>query len=192
MSVTGAVDAGVVASGPASAGVAPLLELRSVDAAYGPFRALFGVSLTVRPGTVTALLGANGAGKTTVARVATGLVRPTAGEMSFEGDRIAWPARVGVGFFERWFSPAAWVDRRADQPRGDARHRGLACPVRTKERHHRSRPHFQRHAEQCAERPVGGVHRAQFQEWGRGRGRGTRGLSRRRSHFGGTHTVSPR
>ena len=116
MSVTGAVDAGVVASGPASAGVAPLLELRSVDAAYGPFRALFGVSLTVRPGTVTALLGANGAGKTTVARVATGLVRPTAGEMSFEGDRIAWPARVGVGFFERWFSPAAWVDRRGVRP----------------------------------------------------------------------------
>ena len=94
----------------------PLLELRDVDAAYGPFRALFGVSLTVRPGTVTALLGANGAGKTTVARVATGLVRPTRGEMWFEGDRIAWPAPVGVGFFERWFSRAAWVDRRGVRP----------------------------------------------------------------------------
>ena len=103
-------------SGSSTAAATPLLELRSVDAAYGPFRALFGVSLKVRPGTVMALLGANGAGKTTVARVATGLVRPTAGEMSFEGDRIAWPARVGVGFFERWFSPAAWVDRRGVRP----------------------------------------------------------------------------
>jgi ABC-type branched-chain amino acid transport systems, ATPase component len=69
---------------------APLLELRNVDAAYGPFRSLFDVSLAVRPGSVTALLGANGAGKTTVARVATGLVRPTAGEVWFAGERIAW------------------------------------------------------------------------------------------------------
>ena len=67
---------------------APLLEFRGVDASYGPFRALFDVSLSVRPGAVTALLGANGAGKTTVARVATGLVRPTKGEVWFDGGRI--------------------------------------------------------------------------------------------------------
>ncbi len=94
----------------------PLLELRDVDASYGPFRALFGVSLAVRAGSVTALLGANGAGKTTVARVVTGLVRPTAGEMWFAGERIAWPARTGVGFVERWFSRAAWADRRGVRP----------------------------------------------------------------------------
>ncbi|MGZ4675227.1 MAG: ABC transporter ATP-binding protein [Acidimicrobiia bacterium] len=69
-------------------GGAPLFELRGVDAGYGPFRALFGVSLAVARGSVTALLGANGAGKTTVARVATGLVRPTAGEVRFEDRRI--------------------------------------------------------------------------------------------------------
>lgn len=67
---------------------APLLELRNVDAGYGPFRSLFNVSIAVRQGSVTALLGANGAGKTTVARVATGLVRPTAGEVWFGGQRI--------------------------------------------------------------------------------------------------------
>ena len=68
---------------------APLLELREVEAGYGPFRALFGVSLAVRPGAVTALLGANGAGKTTVSRVSTGLVRPTAGEVFFEGEPVS-------------------------------------------------------------------------------------------------------
>lgn len=94
---------------------APLLEFRSVDAAYGPFRALFGVSLTVQAGAVTALLGANGAGKTTVARVATGLVRPTAGELWFAGERIAWPARADTGFFER-FTRAAAGDRRGVRP----------------------------------------------------------------------------
>ncbi len=116
MSVAADAAASAAASSGSANGAAPLLELRSVDAAYGPFRALFGVSLVVRPGSVTALLGSNGAGKTTVARVATGLVRPTAGEMWFEGERIAWPARIGVGFFERWFTRAAWIDRRGVRP----------------------------------------------------------------------------
>jgi ABC-type branched-subunit amino acid transport system ATPase component len=62
-----------------------LLELRDVDAAYGPFRALFGVSFSVEEGTVVALLGGNGAGKTTVARVVTGLIQPTAGEVRLDG-----------------------------------------------------------------------------------------------------------
>lgn len=63
----------------------PVLELRDVCAAYGPFRALFGVSLAVGPGEAVALLGANGAGKTTVARVATGLLVPTEGSVLVEG-----------------------------------------------------------------------------------------------------------
>jgi branched-chain amino acid transport system ATP-binding protein len=64
---------------------APLLELCDVDAGYGPFRAIFGVSLAIRPGEVLALLGSNGAGKTTVARVCSGLVKPTAGSVRFDG-----------------------------------------------------------------------------------------------------------
>ena len=56
---------------------APLLELRDVSAGYGPFRAIFDVSLEIPEGKVLALLGSNGAGKTTIARVASGLVRPT-------------------------------------------------------------------------------------------------------------------
>ncbi|MCY3576717.1 MAG: ABC transporter ATP-binding protein [bacterium] len=66
--------------------VIPVLELRHVNAAYGPFRALFDVSLTVGEGETVALLGRNGAGKTTVARVASGLVEPTAGEVMVDGN----------------------------------------------------------------------------------------------------------
>lgn len=65
-----------------------LLELDGVDAAYGPFRSLFGVSLAVEAGSVLALLGANGAGKTTVARVCSGLVTPSAGRVRFAGDDL--------------------------------------------------------------------------------------------------------
>ena len=62
-----------------------LLELREVDAGYGPFKALFGVSFAVEPGRVLTLLGSNGAGKTTIARVCSGLVAPSAGEIFFDG-----------------------------------------------------------------------------------------------------------
>ena len=63
----------------------PVLELQGIKASYGPFLALFDVSLTVAEGEAVALLGANGAGKTTVARVASGLVSPTDGVVSVEG-----------------------------------------------------------------------------------------------------------
>jgi branched-chain amino acid transport system ATP-binding protein len=62
-----------------------VLELRDVSAAYGPFRALFGVSLEVAPGEAVALVGSNGTGKTTVARVASGLVAPTNGTIHVDG-----------------------------------------------------------------------------------------------------------
>lgn len=62
-----------------------VLELAGVSAGYGPFHALFDVSLTVAPGEAVALLGPNGVGKTTVARVATGLVAPTSGAVLVDG-----------------------------------------------------------------------------------------------------------
>lgn len=64
---------------------APALSLDAVDAGYRSFRALFGVSIDVARGTAVALVGANGAGKSTVARVATGLVEPTAGTVRVDG-----------------------------------------------------------------------------------------------------------
>ncbi len=78
-----------------------LMSVEDVSAAYGPFRALFGVSFTVGEGEAVALLGTNGAGKTTVARVCTGLVPPTSGRIMFEGqdlsDRKTYEyARAGI------------------------------------------------------------------------------------------------
>ena len=73
-------------SGPV--GAEPLLELRNVEATYGPYRALFGVSFTVPQGSAVALVGSNGAGKSTVARVISGLVRASAGSVRFDGHDI--------------------------------------------------------------------------------------------------------
>ncbi len=62
-----------------------MLELKSVDAGYGTFQALFGVSLDVRAGEAVGVIGPNGAGKTTLMRVISGLIRPRAGAISMEG-----------------------------------------------------------------------------------------------------------
>lgn len=67
----------------------PALELRDVHASYGPFRALFGVSFAVAQGEAVALLGSNGAGKTTVARVCSGLLPTTSGDVLFAGRDIS-------------------------------------------------------------------------------------------------------
>jgi branched-chain amino acid transport system ATP-binding protein len=64
-----------------------LLELRGVEARYGPVQALRGISLDVPEGEIVAVLGANGAGKTTTLRAISGTVRRT-GEISLAGRRL--------------------------------------------------------------------------------------------------------
>jgi branched-chain amino acid transport system ATP-binding protein len=74
--------------GPGAVESPPALELRDVSAAYGRFRALFGVSMSVPAGSVTALVGSNGAGKSTIARVASGLVPVSNGRIFFAGEDV--------------------------------------------------------------------------------------------------------
>jgi branched-chain amino acid transport system ATP-binding protein len=80
--------------------MAALLELREVDARYGPVRALHGVTLTVGEGEIVALLGANGAGKTTTLRAVSGMVKREGAivfagrELRHEGPEGA--ARLGI------------------------------------------------------------------------------------------------
>src|SRR3984885_9038450 len=62
-----------------------MLELDAVHAAYGNTAALFGLSLTVRPGEVSVLLGRNGAGKTTTLKAIVRLVALTGGSIRFGG-----------------------------------------------------------------------------------------------------------
>ena len=65
-----------------------MLRLEKVEAAYGPIRVLFGIDLRVNPGEIVALLGTNGAGKTTILRAISGLLRPSAGEITWDGEPI--------------------------------------------------------------------------------------------------------
>jgi branched-chain amino acid transport system ATP-binding protein len=65
-----------------------VLTLQNVCAAYGPYRALFNVSFCVPEGGVVALVGSNGAGKSTVARTVTGLVTATSGSVVFAGRNV--------------------------------------------------------------------------------------------------------
>jgi len=64
------------------------LEVRDVVTAYGSIEALHGPSFHVEEGEIVALLGANGAGKTTALRTISGLLRPRSGEVRFAGQRI--------------------------------------------------------------------------------------------------------
>ena len=66
----------------------PTLLVDGIDAGYGLIRALWGVRLEVRRGEIVTLVGSNGAGKTTMLRTISGLVRPTAGRILFEGERV--------------------------------------------------------------------------------------------------------
>ena len=78
-----------------------LVEVCDVVMSFSGLRALDGVSLTVRRGTVTGLVGPNGSGKSTLVNVISGMYTPTVGDVYFKGEKISgWPAhrvaRAGV------------------------------------------------------------------------------------------------
>jgi branched-chain amino acid transport system ATP-binding protein len=65
-----------------------LLTIKDLRVHYGAVEAIKGISLDVEEGSVVTLIGSNGAGKTTIMRTISGLVRPTSGELWFKGPRI--------------------------------------------------------------------------------------------------------
>jgi len=64
----------------------PVVSLRNVDAAYGPVPVLHGVSFDIHKGRTVAVVGESGSGKSTAARVITGLLPPSSGEVVFKDD----------------------------------------------------------------------------------------------------------
>ena len=81
---------------------APLLELKNIETYYGPVMAIRGISLEVRAGQIVTVLGANGAGKTTVLKTISGAMDPHKGSILLDGQPIQARdpdviARMGVG-----------------------------------------------------------------------------------------------
>jgi len=75
---------------------APLLAVRGLDAFYGDFQALFGVSMEVARGEAIAVIGANGAGKSTLLKCIAGLIRSQPDAIAFEGEAIGGMAAYAV------------------------------------------------------------------------------------------------
>lgn len=66
-----------------------MLKIDNINVYYGAIHAIKGVSLEVNEGEIVTLIGANGAGKSTILRTISGLLKPKAGEVNFEGKNIA-------------------------------------------------------------------------------------------------------
>ena len=83
----------------------PLLEIRGLTRQFGGVMALSDVSFGVDRGSITSLIGPNGAGKTTLFNVVTGILRPTSGQVTFDGrDVTGWAAhRLARGGLARTF-----------------------------------------------------------------------------------------
>ncbi|MFN6291351.1 MAG: ABC transporter ATP-binding protein [Candidatus Nanopelagicaceae bacterium] len=64
------------------------LEIRDLRVAYGKIEAVKGISLTVNQGEIVSLIGANGAGKTTLLKTISGLLNPTSGSITYDGEDI--------------------------------------------------------------------------------------------------------
>ncbi len=65
-----------------------MLSIKNLEAGYGKVKVLHGISIDVPNGQVITLIGSNGAGKTTTMRAVTGMIKPTAGEITLSGKRI--------------------------------------------------------------------------------------------------------
>lgn len=76
--------------------MAELLKVENLSVAYGAVKAVKNLSFSVNQGEVVALLGANGAGKTTILKTISGLIRPQCGEIMFADERITTKAAHAI------------------------------------------------------------------------------------------------
>ena len=65
-----------------------VLRLLNVESAYGPIKAIRGVSLEVQQGQIATVLGSNGAGKSTILKTISGIIDPRKGSVEFKGQNI--------------------------------------------------------------------------------------------------------
>lgn len=77
-----------MSASPPSVSDQPVLQLLNVESAYGPIKAIRGVSLKVRRGEIATVLGSNGAGKTTILKTISGIIDPRKGSIEFKGESI--------------------------------------------------------------------------------------------------------
>jgi branched-chain amino acid transport system ATP-binding protein len=68
--------------------VSVILKMSNVESAYGPVKAIRGVSLEVRAGQIATVLGSNGAGKSTILKTISGIIDPRKGSIDFKGENI--------------------------------------------------------------------------------------------------------
>jgi len=115
----------------------PVLEVEALQAGYGPAEVLFGVSLTLGRGEVAALMGRNGAGKSTTLKAIMGLLPARAGRVRFQGaDITGLPpfriARLGLGYVpeDRRIFTDLTVFENLEAGRRDARGRAAWTPER--------------------------------------------------------------
>jgi branched-chain amino acid transport system ATP-binding protein len=128
----------------------PLLEVKDLNVHYGAIHALHGINVTVEQGQVVCLIGSNGAGKSTTLRTISGLLRPSAGAIFYNGSRISGlpaheivhlgiaQAPEGRGIFanltvDENLDMGAYARRDRDQVRKD-RERALELFPRVRER----------------------------------------------------------
>ena len=83
------MSAGVLANGTPAAAAPVLLQVQDLAVRYGPIEAVKGISLALRLGEITALVGANGAGKSTTLMALSGLVAKAAGQVLYDGQDIS-------------------------------------------------------------------------------------------------------
>ena len=76
----------------------PILKVSNIESYYGPIMAIRGVSLSLPAGKIVTVLGANGAGKTTILKTISGVLDPLKGSVEFEGKAIQVAIARHTGF----------------------------------------------------------------------------------------------